>query len=65
MLVHEMMKQNNHTYIDILKVDVEGSEYSWIEAEPAHTFDRIGKLLIEVHNFDHGKSCILPCFLLL
>lgn len=55
MLIHEMMKQHNHKYIDILKVDIEGAEYSWVASEPLETFDRIGQLLIEVHNFNHGK----------
>jgi hypothetical protein len=61
MLINEMMRQNNHSYIDILKVDIEGAEYPWIDAEPLDTFDRIGQLLIELHNFDIGKYYFAMC----
>mmetsp|Transcript_23138 Transcript_23138/g.22294 ORF Transcript_23138/g.22294 Transcript_23138/m.22294 type:complete len:332 (-) Transcript_23138:80-1075(-) len=50
MLINEMMRENNHSYVDILKLDVEGAEYPWIDVEPLDTFDRIGQLLIEVHS---------------
>lgn len=56
MLIRELMKQHGHTYIDVLKVDIEGGEYPWIAAEPLDTFDRIGQLMIEVHNFDSGND---------
>ena len=44
------MKDNNHTYIDILKIDIEGGEYGRLRSEPAETFKRIGQLLIDVHD---------------
>ena len=53
-LLHELMKDNNHTYIDILKIDIEGGEYEWLRSEPAETFKRIGQLLIEVHDVLFG-----------
>ena len=49
-LLHELMKDNNHTYIDILKIDIEGGEYGRLRSEPAETFKRIGQLLIDVHD---------------
>ena len=54
-LVHEFMKERGHTYIDILKIDIEGGEFPWIANEPLDTFTRIGQLLIEVHRFVGGK----------
>ena len=53
-LLHELMRDNNHTYIDILKIDIEGGEFTWLKNEPAETFNRIGQLLIEVHDVLFG-----------
>ena len=44
----EIMRERNHSYIDVLKMDIEGHEWLWILHEP-HTLERIGQLLIEVH----------------
>ena len=55
-LVHEIMKSYNHTHIDVLKIDIEGAEFGWLQHEPAQTFTRIGQLLIEVHDIRFGKS---------
>jgi hypothetical protein len=51
MLLHQIMKKLNHTYVDICKIDIEGSEYAWLRAEPLNSFDRIGQILIEVHDY--------------
>lgn len=53
-LLHELMKERGHTYIDVLKIDIEGGEYPWVENEPLDTFNRIGQLMIEVHRQGHG-----------
>ena len=58
MLVHEIMKMLNHTYVDVLKIDIEGGEHPWVKAEPIETFTRIGQLLLEVHNFSPGNILI-------
>ena len=58
MLVHEIMKMLNHTYVDVLKIDIEGGEHPWVKAEPTETFTRIGQLLLEVHNFSPGNILI-------
>ncbi|KAL6149601.1 hypothetical protein ACJBU6_11145 [Exserohilum turcicum] len=58
----ELMKQNNHTYIDILKIDVEGSEYDALDTM-MNAFDNIksasgksvlpiGQVMIELHLGD-------------
>ena len=57
-LIHEFMKERGHTYIDILKIDVEGGEYPWLTNEPLETFTRIGQLLIEVHRFNGEGKCV-------
>ena len=59
-LLSDFMMERGHTYIDILKVDIEGGEYSWIKDEPLDTFSRIGQLLIEVHRFQgySGGKCV-------
>ena len=58
MLVHEIMKMLNHTYVDVLKIDIEGGEHPWVKAEPTDTFTRIGQLLLEIHNFVPGNILI-------
>ena len=62
-LISDFMKERGHTYIDILKVDIEGGEFPWVTNEPLDTFSRIGQLLIEVHRFQGGKcvSCTESC----
>ena len=57
-LLHELMKERGHTYIDVLKIDIEGGEYPWVVNEPLDTFDRIGQLMIEVHRQGHGKLLV-------
>ena len=59
-LIHDFMKERGHTYIDILKIDIEGGEFPWIANEPLETFTRIGQLLIEVHRFNGGKCVCYP-----
>ena len=54
-LISDFMKERGHTYIDILKIDIESGEFVWIENEPLHTFTRIGQLMIEVHRPGGGK----------
>lgn len=51
LLLHEIMKSLNHTYVDVLKIDIEGGEHAWVQAEPLDTWTRVGQLLLEVHNF--------------
>ena len=57
-----LMKQNNHTYIDILKIDIEGSEYDALDTM-MDAFDNmktasgksvlpIGQVMIELHLGD-------------
>ena len=55
-LLHEIMRDNQHLYVDILKIDIEGGEYEWLKHEPVETFGRIGQLLIEVHDTQFGRS---------
>ena len=54
MMLNEIMHYFNHTYVDVLKIDIEGNEYVWMRAEPLSIFGRIGQLLIEVHDFLPG-----------
>ena len=54
-LLNNLMRERGHTYIDILKVDIEDGEFPWIANEPMETFSRIGQLLIEVHRPGGGK----------
>lgn len=57
-LLHEFMKERGHTYIDLLKIDIEYGEYPWIANEPLDTFTRFGQLMIEVHRPHGGKRVL-------
>jgi FkbM family methyltransferase len=52
----DIINENNHEYIDIIKMDIEGSEFAIIENS---NFDKIkcGQILVEFHErfFDNGK----------
>eukprot|EP00596_Hydrurales_sp_CCMP1899_P010464 CAMPEP_0119052636 /NCGR_PEP_ID=MMETSP1177-20130426/73868_1 /TAXON_ID=2985 /ORGANISM="Ochromonas sp, Strain CCMP1899" /LENGTH=318 /DNA_ID=CAMNT_0007032273 /DNA_START=550 /DNA_END=1505 /DNA_ORIENTATION=- len=54
-----LMKENNHTYIDILKIDIEGFEWSWLEKEDA-LLERVGVFLVEVHSILASISSRAP-----
>jgi hypothetical protein len=51
-----MMVRNNHSYIDILKIDIEGSEYealvSFMDSCDAAGVMPIGQVMIELHLVD-------------
>lgn len=48
--MQEAMRQYNHSYIDIVKMDIEGGEFEWLQQESAVVGPRIGQLLIEVRK---------------
>jgi len=53
--ITDIMKSLNHTYIDVLKIDVEGAEYATFEhLAKQYTIPWIGQLLVEVHLFGVG-----------
>jgi len=51
-----LMKQNNHSYIDILKIDIEGSEYAALDAFMDSCDETgvmpVGQVMIELHLTD-------------
>lgn len=48
-----IMKELGHSYIDILKIDVEGSEYMFLEHALEHgNLERVSQLSIEWHHYD-------------
>jgi len=46
--LREIMLWKGHSYIDILKMDIEGGEWNWIFKE-GDVLERVGQLLIEIH----------------
>lgn len=44
-----LMKMNKHEYIDILKMDIEGMEWLWLQKE-SHMLKRVGQLIVEIHT---------------
>jgi FkbM family methyltransferase len=53
---HDITKELGHTHIDVLKMDIEGSEYHVIESILSSTV-QIDQILIELHErfFEDGK----------
>ena len=54
----EIMKANNHEYIDILKMDIEGFEELWIVREGHKFLPRIGQIAIEFHDVNQNIAMI-------
>ena len=54
----QMMKDHQHTYIDVLKMDIEGYEWEFIKME-SDILPRIGQILFEVHLSREHPS-VLP-----
>ncbi|RDW77682.1 hypothetical protein BP6252_05735 [Coleophoma cylindrospora] len=54
--LHTLMAQNNHSYIDILKIDIEGAEYTALDAFMDHCEHSgimpVGQVMIELHLVD-------------
>lgn len=53
MTVDKLMEQYGYSYIDILKIDIEGSEKEVFETS-ASWIDKVGTIIVELH--DHFKS---------
>lgn len=49
MSLTDIMKKFNHSYIDILKMDIEGYEIYWLRREK-YLLNRVGQLLVEFHS---------------
>ncbi|MBB2949619.1 MULTISPECIES: FkbM family methyltransferase [Sphingobacterium] len=51
----DIVSENNHSYIDVLKMDIEGSEYCVIESILNSSIE-IRQILLEIHErfFDNG-----------
>lgn len=48
-----IMKELGHNYVDVLKMDIEGFEWEWLDHEVA-ILPRIGQFLVELHlNINH------------
>lgn len=45
----DIMEQNNHKYIDVLKMDVEGHEFNFLKTEGSYVLPRVGQFLVELH----------------
>lgn len=56
--IQDLMKQNGHDYIDILKIDIEFAEFASLTSLSAAFPKRfpIGQLLVEIHLFGEGNK---------
>lgn len=63
--IQDLMAKNGHTYIDILKIDIEFFEFSTLTSLIKFTRNGefpIGQMLLEIHLFGHQDSS-LPVFI--
>eukprot|EP01041_Mallomonas_annulata_P003811 gene3811-7584_t len=61
--LQHIMKLNHHSYIDILKMDIEGFEWTFLEQEEI-VLSHIGQILIEIHLWEqHPPEQNLTSFL--
>lgn len=62
-----LMKRNGHSFIDILKIDIEGNEYdslhSFFDSFPANEPLPIGQIQMEVHVYQGSEWNYFPKFL--
>ncbi|KAL5313653.1 hypothetical protein ACEPPN_018074 [Leptodophora sp. 'Broadleaf-Isolate-01'] len=61
--IQDLMAKNGHTYIDILKIDIEYAEFEALTSFDKHTSGSgeeypIGQMLIEIHLFNRGKTLL-------
>ncbi len=54
--LYTIMSENGHDHLDILKMDIEGSEFKVVDEWKKDTLPRIGQICVEVHDryFDEG-----------
>ena len=45
------LERENVSYVDILKIDIEGSEIALLESTSSETIKRIGQISVEFHDF--------------
>ncbi|CAG8953658.1 hypothetical protein HYFRA_00006546 [Hymenoscyphus fraxineus] len=65
--IQDLMKENGHDYIDILKIDIEYAEFNVLSSLNAYTLDvgtemPIGQMLMELHLFS-TQGITLPIFM--
>jgi hypothetical protein len=65
--IQDLMAQNGHDYIDILKIDIEYAEFNALSALNSHTQQNqqqmpIGQMLIEIHLMT-SQGLTAPVFL--
>lgn len=54
--LQEIIKTNNLTTVDLLKMDIEGSEYDILYKLPQNIYKKIKSIAMEFHNIDKGKQ---------
>lgn len=69
--IQDLMRANGHTYIDIVKMDIEGAEFDALSSLVEHTKEAarngneeallpIGQLLVEIHFMPPPKGFSIP-----
>ena len=47
--MRKIMTDNQHAYVDLVKMDIEGVEFTWLRKEAPALIPRIGQFLVELH----------------
>lgn len=48
--IEDVLRQYGRDYVDLMKIDVEGAEYELFSADVSKWIDRVGMLVIELHE---------------
>lgn len=57
--LEDLAKQHNVDHVDLLKMDIEGSEYVVIESSLDFIFHHVDRLIVEVHGQGKGRENLL------
>lgn len=55
--LNEMLELIDVDKIDLMKIDTEGTEFEILMSQPAAIFERIERMIIEVHEISPEKTC--------
>jgi FkbM family methyltransferase len=63
--LEDIARENNHTYVDILKMDIEGSEFAVIQSLPTNVV--FGQIVVEFHErfLKNGEKTLKESFKIL
>ena len=63
MTLENFFKKNNIGKCDLMKMDIEGSEYQVLYSTPKKVFDKIDRIFLEIHKIENEPKADLINYL--